>query len=95
MTRRVVAAMVLWAVAVGCFWLLFAGGQVQGCLGPLGVTPEQCRAALGLLPETASDHVIGALGSLVVPLLAGWGVIALVARGRRRPADAERQPARP
>ncbi|MEA2544874.1 MAG: hypothetical protein QOI09_147, partial [Chloroflexota bacterium] len=54
--RRVLAAIVIVLAGVG--ELVFAGGQVHMCLGPLGVTPIQCVKVTGIVPTT----------SLAVPL---------------------------
>jgi hypothetical protein len=80
MTRRVVAALVLWTAAVAVLALLFGGGTVAGCLGPLGVTAEQCRAAMGLPPETAWDHITSGLVPWGVILVVGW--VAIVGTDR-------------
>ncbi len=84
MTRRVTAALAIWTLlAVG--WALFVfGGQVQACLGPLSVTPESCRVALGLPPEAAWDRFIEGPGPLVVVLITGWLMILLAGRWRKR-----------
>jgi len=66
-------------------WFLFVfGGQVHGCLGPLNVTPEACRVALGLPPETGWDRFIQGPGPLVAALAIGWLAIVLASRWRRR-----------
>jgi hypothetical protein len=73
-----------WTVLVGVPFLFVGGGSVQGCLGPLGVTAEQCRIALGLPPETDWDRFSHGPGPLVAVLLAGWLAIAVAAQWRRR-----------
>ncbi len=84
MTRGVATALGIWTAAA-TLWFLFAyGGHVQACLGPLDVTPEQCRAALGLPPETDLDRFLAGPGPLVVALAVGWVAILLVGRRRRR-----------
>lgn len=66
-------------------WFLFVfGGQVHGCLGPLSVTPEACRVALGLPPETSWDRFIHGPGPLVAVLVIGWLSIVLATRWQKR-----------
>jgi hypothetical protein len=77
-------AMTAWAAALGIA-LFFYGGHVQGCLGPLGITPDQCRAAHGLPPETAWDRFMNGPSPLIFLLLAGWlAIVAGDAWWRRR-----------
>lgn len=97
MTRRRVAAMAIWALVVAVWVLLFYGGHVAGCLGPLGVTPEQCRAILGLPPETAWDRFSNGMGLPVAVILGGWVAIALIGRRlrHRAPVPDKRQPPAP
>ncbi len=84
MTCGVAVAFGIWTAAA-TLWFLFAyGGHVQACLGPLDVTPEQCRAALGLPPETDLDRFLAGPGPLAVALVLGWAVILLVGHRRRR-----------
>jgi hypothetical protein len=80
--HRVLAAIVIVIAGVG--ELIFAGGQVAMCLGPLGVTPIQCARATGIVPTTpiavplfALALAIGAM--LVAPALSGRRVQALLA----------------
>ena len=84
MTRGVVAALVIWTnLASG--WALFVfGGQVQMCLGPLNVTPESCRAADGLPPETDWDRFTQGPGLLIAILVVGWLTILAASRSRKR-----------
>ena len=87
MTRRIAAVMVGWALVAATVGLLFAGDQVAGCLGPLGVTPAQCRAMLGLPPETAWGMFLQSFGPVLALVLGGCAVIWLVARTlRSRPS---------
>ncbi len=84
MTRGVTAALVIWTtLAIGCAVFVY-GGHVQGCLGPLDVTPESCRAALGLPPDTAWDRFLAGPGPFVVALFAGWVLILSLGRWRKR-----------
>jgi len=83
-TRGVVAALLIWTGLAFGWAVVVLGGQVQGCLGPLGVTPESCRVALGLLPETDWDRFVRGPGPLVVVLVVGWLAILLASRWRRR-----------
>jgi hypothetical protein len=64
--------------------MLFFGPSVPMCLGPLGITVDQCRAAWGLPPETPWDRFMNGPSPLIALLLAGW--LAIVATGafRRR-----------
>jgi hypothetical protein len=73
----------LWATLVAVV-LFLHGGQVQMCLGPLGVTPESCRVALGLPPETAWDRFANGPSLLIALLLTGWLVIVGARAGWRR-----------
>ncbi len=84
MTRRIVAAMVGWGLLVALWAVFVGGGHVPMCLGPLDVTPESCRAAMGLAPETAWDQFANGPGLLVVMLVGGWLAIGLVAVGMKR-----------
>lgn len=54
-------------LAAGAFALLFGGGEIVACIGPIGVTPVECAANTGRLPH----------GTLAQPLCA----LALVAAG--------------
>jgi hypothetical protein len=76
--------LLIWTiVAVG--WAIFVfGGHVQMCLGPLDVTPESCRVALGLPPETNWDRFANGPGLLVAVVVVGWLVILLASRWRGR-----------
>ena len=82
MTRGVAAALGLWTVVATGWVLLFYGGQVASCLGPLGVTPEECRAATGLPPDAGLD--LGGVAVLLAALVVGWATIILVAVWRSR-----------
>ena len=54
------------------------------CLGPIGVTPESCRAAMGLPPETDWDRFVNGPGLLAVVLGVGWIGILLAGRWWKR-----------
>jgi hypothetical protein len=77
-------ALAAWTVLVGVPFLFVGGGRVQMCLGPIGVTPESCRVALGLPPETAWDRFATGPGPLIALLLAGWLAIVAAGAWRRR-----------
>lgn len=83
MKRRVVAAMAVWTLLVAV-WAIFFGSQVRSCLGPLNLTPERCRAALGLPPETDWDRFVAGPGPLLVVTVIGWVAIGLWTVRRRR-----------
>jgi hypothetical protein len=79
LVRRVLAAILIFVAGLG--ELIFAGGQVAMCLGPLGVTPIQCAKVTGIVPTTP----------IAVPLFAlviasGVLLLAPVRAGRRRTA---------
>ena len=82
--RRSGIALAAWTAVVSGVMLFYGGGRVQGCLGPLNVTPESCRVALGLPPETAWDRFANGPGLPIALLLAGWLAIAMAAVWRRR-----------
>ena len=84
MTRGVVAALLIWTSLVTAWALFVLGGHVQMCLGPMGVTPESCRVALGLPPATDWDRFVQGPGPLVVAIVVGWLVTLLVSRWRKR-----------
>jgi hypothetical protein len=63
--------------------LLFIG-RVQMCLGPLNVTPESCRAAMGLPPETDWERFANGPSPFIALLLAGWLSIAWLGTWLRR-----------
>jgi hypothetical protein len=73
-----------WAMAVAVVMIFLVGGHGHGCLGPIGVTPEQCRASWGLPPETDWDRFSEGPGPFVAILLAGWLAIAQAVAWRRR-----------
>jgi len=75
-TRRVLAAIVI--VLAGAGELVFAGGQVAMCLGPLGVTPIQCAKVTGIVPTTTIAAPLFALAVAFGALL-----LAPVPSGRR------------
>jgi hypothetical protein len=81
--RNTGVALTAWTLVVG-IGLVFVGGHVQSCIGPLNVTPESCRAALGLPPETAWDRFSNGPGPMIALLLAGWLAIAWVGTWWRR-----------
>ena len=80
--RRVLAAIVIVLAGVG--ELVFAGGQVHMCLGPLGVTPIQCAKVTGIVPITSVAVPLFALALafaavLLAPVRSGRRVAALIA----------------
>lgn len=81
--RRTGLAFAAWTVLIAGPLVLF-GPSIPTCLGPIGITVDQCRAAWGLPPETAWDRFANGPAPLIVMLLAGW--LAIVATGafRRR-----------
>jgi hypothetical protein len=81
--RTTGVALAAWAVVVGV-GMVFYGGHVQMCLGPLNVTPESCRIALGLPPETDWDRFANGPAPLVAVLLTGWLAIVMAGALRRR-----------
>jgi len=83
-TRGVAVALVGWTALASGWFVFIYGGQVRNCLGPLNVTPEACRAALGLPPETGWERFLAGPGPLVVALVVGWVATVSVARWRRR-----------
>ena len=85
--RGVAAALLIWtglAFIGWAFLILVASLSMPTCLGPIGVTPDSCREALGLPAWTAWDDFLAGPGSLAVILFAGWLVIAGVAREGKR-----------
>jgi hypothetical protein len=74
--HRVLAAIVI--VLAGAGELIFAGGQVAMCLGPLGVTPIQCAKVTGIVPTTPMAVPLFALAIAFAALL-----LAPVPSGRR------------
>ena len=77
-------AFALWTVITGVP-LLFLGREIPTCLGRIGITVDECRAAWGLSPETAWDRFSNGPSLLIALLLAGW--LAIVSAGswmRRR-----------
>jgi hypothetical protein len=79
LARRALAAILIFIAAVG--ELIFAGGQVAMCLGPLGVTPIQCAKATGIVPITPIAVPLFALA-----LASGVLLLAPIPAGRRRTA---------
>ena len=77
--RRVLAAIVIVLAGVG--ELVFAGGQVHMCLGPLGVTPIQCAKVTGIVPITSVAVPLFALALAFAAVL-----LAPVRSGRRMEA---------
>ena len=53
--------------------LLFLGGRVPQCLGPLGVTAVQCAKASGVIPNAGPGALIFA-GLASLALLVAWPV---------------------
>ena len=84
MGRRVVAALLIWTILVAAWAVFVFGGHVQMCLGPLNVTPESCRAAMGLPPQTNWDRFMDGPGLPVALIVAGWLVIVIASRWRKR-----------
>jgi hypothetical protein len=82
--RNTGIALAAWTALVSIGMVFYGGGRVQSCLGPLNVTPESCRIALGLPPETAWDRFANGPGLFIALLLAGWLAIALAGAWRRR-----------
>jgi hypothetical protein len=82
--RGVAAALLVWSGVATTWFLIFGGGYVMSCLGPLNVTPESCRAATGLPPESDLDRFLAGPGVLVVALVVGWAAILCVAWWRKR-----------
>lgn len=59
------------SVIGGIIGLVFLGGQVQSCLGPLGVTPVQCAKAHGTVPGVGlGQPVVAAI--VAVATLVAW-----------------------
>lgn len=83
MDRRIVAAVGAWTAAIAIL-VIFVGSQVQMCLGPLDVTPESCRAAMGLPTETDWDRFNAGPWPLLIVALIGYVVIGLWAGRRKR-----------
>ena len=73
---RVLAAIAI--VVAGIGELIFGGGQVAMCLGPLGVTPIQCAKATGIVPTTPMAVPLFALAIAISAVL-----VAPVPSGRR------------
>ena len=71
------------AVALGgsLYALMFAGGTVPSCLGPLGVTAVRCAAHTGLRPTE------GAWGGMTIAAIA-LGILIAIARTRAGWSDA-------
>ena len=84
MTRRIAAALAVWTGLAVARAIFVFGGHVQMCLGPLNVTPEGCRVALGLPPETDWDRFVNGPGMLVAVVVVGWLVILVASRWRGR-----------
>jgi hypothetical protein len=81
--RRTALAFVAVAIVIG-IPMLFFGPSIPMCLGPIGITIDQCRAAWSLPPETAWDRFSnGPLPGLGL-LVAGWVAIAVIASRRRQ-----------
>ncbi len=76
---RISTALVVVLAGLGA--LVFAGGQVAGCLGPLGVTPIQCAKATGIVPTVGPGLPLCALA-----LLSGVLILVPIPAERRRGA---------
>jgi hypothetical protein len=83
-TRRVTAASGIWTILVAGWAVFLWGGRVQMCLGPLNVTAESCRAAMGLPPQTNWDRFMDGPGLPVMVVVVGWLVIGVASRWRQR-----------
>lgn len=81
--RRTGIAFGAWACLVAVP-MTFSGRNIPSCLGPLGITPDQCRAAWGLPPETDWDRFFQGPGPYVALLLAGWLAVVLAQTSGRR-----------
>src|SRR5258706_15709997 len=79
LVRRVLAAILIFVAGLGV--LVFAGGQVAMCLGPLGVTPIQCAKVTGIVPTTPIAVPLFALA-----IASGVLLLAPIPAGRRRTA---------
>jgi hypothetical protein len=82
--RRVFAAVLVIGFGLGA--LVFAGGQVAGCLGPLGVTVIQCAKATGIVPTVGPGLPLCVLAValcvfILVPIPAGRRRGATIAAG--------------
>jgi hypothetical protein len=75
-SARVGVAALLVLLGVTAFGLL--GGQIQACLGPLGVTAVQCFKATGVVPDVGIGLPVLALTIAVATI-----VVAPVPAGRR------------
>ena len=64
--------------------LLFLGREIPTCLGRIGITIDECRAAWGLPPETAWDRFWNGPSLPIALLLAGWLAIVSAGSWRRR-----------
>lgn len=83
MTRRAVAILAGSTLVIG-IWVLLFPSQVRVCLGPLNVTPESCRAAMGLPPATDWDRFASGPGPVLIVAVIGYAAIGLWAVRRRR-----------
>ena len=79
-----IAAAIVWTALVLIWATFIYGGHVHMCVGPLNVTPESCRAVLGLPPETDWDRFVNGWGLLATVTAAGWAVILVYERWRRQ-----------
>jgi hypothetical protein len=79
--RRAVGALALVAAAV-C-GLVFGGGQVGMCLGPLGVTQIQCAKATGIVPTVGPGLPLCTFAAALAVVL-----IAPIPTSRLRPGVA-------
>jgi hypothetical protein len=81
--RNTGIALAAWAILV-TIPMFFFGPSIPMCLGPIGVTVDQCRAAWGLPPETAWDRFANSPSPFIALLLAGWLAIVVAGAWRRR-----------
>jgi hypothetical protein len=79
LVRRVLAVVLI--VVAGMGVLIFGGGQVAMCLGPLNVTAIQCAKVTGIVPATGFGIPLFAVAVAVGVLL-----LAPVPSGKRRRA---------
>jgi len=84
MSRSVRVLVVAVLALLGAMAVPFLGGQIQMCLGPLGVTEVQCARATGVVPDVGVGlpflALMLSLASFVLaPVPAGWRLRVLVA----------------
>lgn len=69
MTIRMRIANAVGLVVLAAFAVLFTGGQVGGCLGPLGVTEVQCLSVGGYTPTVGLGMPVGAAAVVIALVL--------------------------